>query len=92
MLSTVRLGAFLVPIYDSLIRNTVLIIQHLNKVRKNCQIQYNRGSGLTHFQNLRERLDDARVFITIQLYDINESDLGLGSSTEWFENRGVFLD
>lgn len=71
MLLALGLGALLVPVYDGLVRNTVLIIQNL--------------------ENLRKRLDDARVFITIHLYDIDEGDFGLCAVTEWLEDGGIFL-
>ena len=32
VLTALRLGALLVPVDDSLVRDTVLVIQHLNKV------------------------------------------------------------
>jgi hypothetical protein len=40
---------------------------------------------------LRECLDDARIFITIYLYDVDESDFGLGAVAEWFKDGGVLL-
>lgn len=46
---------------------------------------------IQNFENLGKRLDDARVFITIHLYDIDEGNFGLGTVAERLENGGIFL-
>lgn len=38
MLLSVALGAFLEPVYDSLIRNTVFVVQHLRHKINNTEI------------------------------------------------------
>lgn len=80
------------PIYNSLIRNTVLIVQHLYKAEHS---QRNAQPGIIsralYLQNLSEGFDDARFFITIYLYSVDKSNLGLGTVTERLENVGKVL-
>jgi hypothetical protein len=45
----------------------------------------------TYFENLRECLDDASVFVAVNLYRIYQSNLSLGGLTERFKNGGEFL-
>ncbi len=52
------------PIYNSLVGDTIVVVQN--------------------FEDLRECFHDTSVFVTIDLYDINESDLGFCISTKWF--------
>ena len=77
------------PVYDSLIRDAVLVIQDLNAELH--QIIYTRSIVETYFENLRECLDDASVLIAVNLYCIYQSDLGFRTLTERFKNRGKFL-
>lgn len=42
--------------------------------------------GGAYLQNLRECLDDARIFVTVYLDDVDESDLGLRSIAERLED------
>lgn len=46
---------------------------------------------IQNFENLGKRLDDARVFITIHLYDIDEGNFGLGTVAERLQDGGIFL-
>jgi hypothetical protein len=45
----------------------------------------------SYLENLGKRLDDARIFVTIHLDDIDESDFGLCTVTEWLDDGGIFL-
>lgn len=77
------------PVDNSLIRNTVLIVQHLEE-RGVVPLNIHKLEG-TYFENLRERLDDTRVFVTIHLNNVYEGHLCLCSGTEWFEDGREFL-
>ena len=72
------------PINNSLIRNTVLVVQNLHAPQQRSAIGRERGDRGTDFENLRECLDDARVFITIHLDRVDEGNLGLGAVAERF--------
>lgn len=45
----------------------------------------------THLQDLWEGFHDTCVVITVDLYDIDQGDLGFGAFTEGHENWGKFL-
>ena len=76
------------PVYDSLIRDTVFIVQNLS-VRvlvpriHTCRTAY---ASATDLENLRECLDNTGVFIRVYLDCVDERDLGLGAVTERFED------
>lgn len=53
--------------------------------------QSTRAFKYPYFENLRERLDDARVFITIHLYHVDKGYFRFGTIAERLKNRGVFL-
>lgn len=67
VLTALRFGTFLEPVDDSLIRNTVFVIQNLQNT---VNIILDRSRD-THFENLRESFDDTGVFITIHLDNVN---------------------
>ena len=50
-----------------------------------------RAGRDTNFENLRECLDDARVFITIHLHGVDEGDFGLRPAAEGLEDVGEAL-
>lgn len=77
------------PVYNSLIRDAVFVIQDLNAELH--QIICTRSIMEAYFENLRECLDDASVLITVNLYCIYQSDLSFRTFTERFENGGEFL-
>ena len=49
------------------------------------------GERATDLENLRECLDDTRVFVAIHLYSIDEGHLGLGPVAERLQNIGEVL-
>lgn len=77
------------PVYNSLIRDAVFVIQDLNAELH--QIICTRSIMETYFENLRECLDDACVLIAVNLYCIYQSDLSFRTLTERFKNGGEFL-
>lgn len=77
------------PVYDSLIRDAVFVIQDLNVELH--QIIRTRSTMETYFENLRECFDDASVLIAVNLYCIYQGDLSFRTLTEWFKNGGEFL-
>ena len=89
VLSALRFRALLMPVYDSLIRNAVCVVQDLNAELH--QIIWTRCTMETHFENLRECLDDASVLIAVNLYCIYQSDLSFRTVAERFKNGGEFL-
>jgi hypothetical protein len=89
VLSALRFRALLMPVYNSLIRYAVFVIQDLNA--KLHQIICTKSTMETNFENLRECLDDASVLIAVNLYCIYQSDLSFRTLTERFKNGGKFL-
>ena len=86
MLPALGLRALLVPINDSLIRYTILIVQNL---WPRVQLRMNLlkvAHIATHLENLWECFDDARVFIRVHLHGVDEGNLGLGAIAEGFKN------
>ena len=77
------------PVYNSLIRDAVFVIQDLNARRH--QVICTRGITKSYFENLRECLNDASVLIAVNLYCIYQSDLSFGTLRERFKNGGEFL-
>jgi len=77
-----------VPINDSLIRDTVLVVQNLKEIRSR---QAGSLGDATYFENLGECFDDASVLITIHLNNVYKGNFSLGTIAEWLEYWGVFL-
>ena len=75
------------PVYYSLIRDAVFIIQDLELL----QIICTRSMIETYFEDLRKCLDDASVLIAVNLYCIYQSNLSFRTLTERFKNGGEFL-
>lgn len=72
------------PIYNSLIRNTILVIQNLHRKSFGQDVAQKSGKkAVTDLENLRESLNDTCVFITIHLNYIDKGDLRLGAVAEW---------
>ena len=78
------------PVYNSLIRDAVFVIQDLNAEPH--QIICARSIMESYFENLRECLDDTSVLIAVNLYCIYQSNLSFRTLTERFENGGEFLN
>jgi hypothetical protein len=77
------------PVYNSLIRDAVFVIQDLNVEHHIiCTI---RSIMETYFENLRECLDDTSVLIAVNLYCIYQSDLSFRALAERFKNGAEFL-
>ena len=77
------------PVYNSLIRDAVFVIQNLNTELH--QTICTRSITETYFENLRECLDDASVLIAVNLYCIYQSDLSFRTLAERFKNGSEFL-
>ena len=48
-------------------------------------------SWQTNLQDLRERLHDPRILITVRLHGVDERDLRFGARTEWFDDGSEAL-
>jgi hypothetical protein len=89
MLPALGLGAFLMPIYNSLIGNTILVVQNLH-TKFSVKIS-DETARSTSLENLRESLDDTRIFITIHLDDVDERYFGFGTIAKRLEDGGESL-
>lgn len=81
MLAALGLRALLVPIDNRLIRNTILIVQHLNHdPSQYCNLEegLHNAEDWAYFENLRERFNNPRILVTIHLNDVDERHLRLG--------------
>ena len=86
MLPALRLGTFLVPVDDSLIRDTIFVIQNLYARNGSAATPSSDQIEWTNLENLRECLNDTCVFITIHLYSVDQGDFGLGPVAERLED------
>ena len=77
VLSALWSGALLEPVDNSLIRYTILVVQHLELpilMRRAPQADFHSA----YFQNVGECLDDLRILVAIHLDNINQGYLSLG--------------
>ena len=77
------------PIYNSLVGNTILVIQNLYHDDQDMLIE--EAPRNLDLKNLRESLDDTCVFITIHLDDVDEGYFGFRTVTKWFEDGSESL-
>ena len=70
MLLSMRLGSLLIPVDDSLVRYTVLVVQGLPKPQLSSEKKESRKAG-PYLDYLRERFHDPRVFVAVHLYRVN---------------------
>lgn len=82
VLPSLGLRALLVPVYDGLIRDTVFVVQNLQHANEYHRHAHVNHAGGAHLKNLRERLHEARVFVTIHLHRVDEGDLSFGPVAE----------
>ena len=86
MLPALGLRALLVPIHDSLIGDTVFVVQNLfSSPLASAQDAIKTHIG-TRLENLGERLDDACVLVRVDLHGVDERDLCLGAVAEGLED------
>ena len=86
MLTTLGFGTLLMPINNGLIGYAICVIQNLGYIRDELN-----ECDCTYFKDLRECLDNSCILITVQLDDVDKSDLRFRTETKWFKNGSIFL-
>ena len=87
MLATLGLRAFLVPINDRLIRDTVLVVQDLRARCFTWGVYTTHHLMMTNLQYLRECFPDACVLVAVHLHGVDEGDFCLGARAKRLDDR-----
>jgi hypothetical protein len=90
VLATLGLRAFLVPIYDRLIRHTILVVQDL-RAHLILHVYDTDRLGTTNLQYLRERFPNTCILVAVHLHRVDKGDFRLGARAKWLDNRCVTL-